>query len=172
MNVVYAPRALRDLEGIAAYLIERNPAGAAKVLGAIKSSIDTLSFFPLIGRLVDGLQMALVLVLAPCGRDVGVPALGHAPARELHVTLVERRLELQQEQMLLDVEDRGGHDHETLASLEATVPLRQPPPTMLDDNQYVRARGINEQVVAAVAVPIRHAQLAPPAAAGPAIVKP
>jgi toxin ParE1/3/4 len=53
MNVVYAPRALRDLEGIAAYLVERNPAGATKALGAIKSSIDTLSFFPLIGRLVD-----------------------------------------------------------------------------------------------------------------------
>lgn len=53
MNVVFAPRALRDLEDIAAYLTERNPAGAAHVLGAIKSSIDTLSFFPLIGRLVD-----------------------------------------------------------------------------------------------------------------------
>jgi toxin ParE1/3/4 len=53
MNVIYAPRALRDLEGIAAYLTERSPAGATNVLAAIKSSIDTLSFFPLIGRLVD-----------------------------------------------------------------------------------------------------------------------
>jgi toxin ParE1/3/4 len=53
MNIVYAPRALRDLESIAAYLIERNPVGAINVLGAIKSSIDTLSFFPQIGRLVD-----------------------------------------------------------------------------------------------------------------------
>jgi len=53
MNVIYAPRALRDLESIANYLVERNPAGAANVLAAIKSSIDTLSFFPLIGRLVD-----------------------------------------------------------------------------------------------------------------------
>jgi toxin ParE1/3/4 len=53
MNIVYAPRALRDLERIAAYLTERNPVGAIKVLGAIKSSIDTLSFFPQIGRLVD-----------------------------------------------------------------------------------------------------------------------
>jgi plasmid stabilization system protein ParE len=35
MNVVYAPRALRDLEGIAAYLVERNPIGAINVLGAI-----------------------------------------------------------------------------------------------------------------------------------------
>ena len=53
MNIVYAPRALRDLESIAAYLTERNPVGAINVLGAIKSSIDTLSFFPQIGRLVD-----------------------------------------------------------------------------------------------------------------------
>jgi addiction module RelE/StbE family toxin len=53
MNVVYAPRALRDLEHIAAYLIERSPSGAATVLAAIKSTISTLSFFPQIGRLVD-----------------------------------------------------------------------------------------------------------------------
>ncbi len=53
MNVVYAPRAFRDLESIAAYLIERSPSGAANVLAAIKSTIDTLSFFPQIGRVVD-----------------------------------------------------------------------------------------------------------------------
>lgn len=53
MNVVYAPRALRDLNDIAVYLAERDPAVARKVLGAIKSSLDTLSFFPQIGRLVD-----------------------------------------------------------------------------------------------------------------------
>ena len=53
MNVVYAPRALRDLEAIGAYLAERSPAAAVRVLGAIKSSIDALSFFPQIGRLVD-----------------------------------------------------------------------------------------------------------------------
>jgi plasmid stabilization system protein ParE len=53
MNVVYAPRALRELESIGVYLTERNPHGAANVLGAIKSSIDTLGFFPQIGRLVD-----------------------------------------------------------------------------------------------------------------------
>jgi toxin ParE1/3/4 len=63
MNVVYAPRALRDLESIAAYLVERNPAGAINVLGAIKSSIDTLSFFPQIGRLVDNAGHRRVPVL-------------------------------------------------------------------------------------------------------------
>ena len=63
MNVVYAPRALRDLESIAAYLVERNPAGAINVLGAIKSSIDTLSFFSQIGRLVDNAGHRRVPVL-------------------------------------------------------------------------------------------------------------
>jgi hypothetical protein len=38
-----------------------------------------------------------------------VPALGHPPARELHVALGEWRLQLQQEQVLLDVKDRGRH---------------------------------------------------------------
>jgi addiction module RelE/StbE family toxin len=53
MNVVYAPRALRDLNDIAAYVAAHDPHAAAKVLNAIKSSIDTLNFFPQIGRLVD-----------------------------------------------------------------------------------------------------------------------
>lgn len=53
MNVVYAPRALRDLEGIDSYLVARDPAASTKVLGAIKSSIDTISFFPRIGRVID-----------------------------------------------------------------------------------------------------------------------
>jgi toxin ParE1/3/4 len=53
MNVVYAPRALRDLESIAAYVGERSPSGAANVLAAIKSSIETASFFPKITRVVD-----------------------------------------------------------------------------------------------------------------------
>jgi addiction module RelE/StbE family toxin len=53
MKVVYAPRALRDLHEIAAYLSKHTPSGTANVLAAIKSSIDTLSFFPQIGRVVD-----------------------------------------------------------------------------------------------------------------------
>jgi toxin ParE1/3/4 len=63
MNVVYAPRALRDLDGIGAYLAERNRIGAANVFSAIKSSIDTLSFFPQIGRLVDNAGHRRVPVL-------------------------------------------------------------------------------------------------------------
>jgi hypothetical protein len=44
-----------------------------------------------------------------------VPALGHAPAGQLHLPLIERRLELQEEQSLFNVEDPG-HDSRTLAA--------------------------------------------------------
>ena len=53
MNVVYAPRALRDLKGIAAYLMEHSPSGARNVLAAVKSSIDALAIFPEIGPAID-----------------------------------------------------------------------------------------------------------------------
>lgn len=53
MNVVFAPRALRDLDSIAAYLTARSPSGARNVLAAIKSSLDALSDFPEIGPVVD-----------------------------------------------------------------------------------------------------------------------
>jgi plasmid stabilization system protein ParE len=53
MNVVLAPRALRDLQGIAAYLDDRSPSGVIHVLNAIKSSIDALASFPEIGRVAD-----------------------------------------------------------------------------------------------------------------------
>lgn len=63
MNVVYAPRALRDLDAIAAYLSERNPDAVARVLGAIKSSVDTLNFFPQIGRILNNAGHRRVPVL-------------------------------------------------------------------------------------------------------------
>src|SRR5262245_9464529 len=53
MIVVYAPRALRDLQGIAAYLSQRSPSGTRNVLAAIKSGIDVLASFPKIGPPVD-----------------------------------------------------------------------------------------------------------------------
>ncbi|WP_448950054.1 type II toxin-antitoxin system RelE/ParE family toxin [Labrys neptuniae] len=52
MKVVYAPRALRDLEAVAAYVGDRSASGAKHVLAAIKTSIETLSLFPKIGRVV------------------------------------------------------------------------------------------------------------------------
>jgi plasmid stabilization system protein ParE len=63
MNIVYSPRALRDLEGIAACIIERSPSGAPNVLAAIKSSIDALAAFPEIGRIVDSAEHRRLPVL-------------------------------------------------------------------------------------------------------------
>ena len=53
MKLSYAPRALRDLEGIAAFLVQRSPSGSAHVLAAIKSSIDALTAFPEMAPAVD-----------------------------------------------------------------------------------------------------------------------
>jgi toxin ParE1/3/4 len=53
MKAVFAPRALRDLANIAEYLNKRSPPGAKSVLAAIKTSIDALTFFPEIGRVID-----------------------------------------------------------------------------------------------------------------------
>ena len=61
-----------------------------------------------------------MLHLAPGRRDVGVPALRHPAARELDRALVERRLELQEEDGLLDVEDLG-HEPSTVAGMEPWI---------------------------------------------------
>ena len=53
MKLGYAPRALRDLESIAAFLAHRSPSGAKDVLAAIKSSIDALTAFPEMAPAVD-----------------------------------------------------------------------------------------------------------------------
>ena len=69
----------------------------------------------LVGGLIDRLEMALMLVLSAGRSDVGVPALGHPAARELDFTGVERRLELQQEHRLFNIEDPR-HRASTLAA--------------------------------------------------------
>ena len=53
MKLVFAPRALRDLEAIAVYLSERSPGGARNVIAAIKTGVDALAFFPEIGPVID-----------------------------------------------------------------------------------------------------------------------
>jgi hypothetical protein len=69
----------------------------------------------LVGRLVHRLQVALVLELPARRGDIGVPALGLAPARKLDRALVERRIDLQEEDGLLDVQ-HVRHDPSTLAT--------------------------------------------------------
>ena len=58
--------------------------------------------------------MALVLELAPGRRDVGMPELREPAPRELDVALAERRLDLEQEDGLLDVQHLW-HDLLTVA---------------------------------------------------------
>ncbi len=82
-------------------------AAAAHVLGEL---------LELVGRLVDRLQMTLMLVLTTRRGDIGMPALCHPPARELDAALIKRRLELQQEHCLFDVEDPW-HDSLTVATM-------------------------------------------------------
>ena len=124
-------RALLGLVGAPAGLLalaaRRGGARAHRVARDLAAARALGEALELVGGLVDRLQVALVLELAPGGRDVGVPALGHPPARELHVALVERRLELQQEQVLLDVEDGCGHDPTTLATPATSYPACQCP---------------------------------------------
>jgi toxin ParE1/3/4 len=51
--IIYAPRALDDLITIEAYLLERNPAAARRVLEQIKRTIEMLPVFPLLGVVVN-----------------------------------------------------------------------------------------------------------------------
>ncbi len=53
MIIVYAPRALRDLCSISAYLAEHNASASRRVLAVIKSTIDNLECFPELGRPMD-----------------------------------------------------------------------------------------------------------------------
>ena len=62
-----------------------------------------------------------MLVLLARRRDVRVPALGEPAAGELDVALVERRLDLQEEHGLFDVQHLR-HDPLTVPSSGNTVP--------------------------------------------------
>ena len=57
-----------------------------------------------------------MLVAAPGRGDVRMPALGHPPACQLDGTLIERRLQLEEQQRGFDVQD-AWHDTPTLASI-------------------------------------------------------
>ena len=78
---------------------------AARLLGELLERI---------GRLVDRLQVALVLELPPRRGDVGMPELGQPPSRELDVALPERRFDLEEQDGLLDVQHLC-HDPSTVA---------------------------------------------------------
>jgi addiction module RelE/StbE family toxin len=53
MRVVLAPRAMRDLRKIAAYLRDHNPVAADAAITGIVKSIENLAQFPLLGRSIE-----------------------------------------------------------------------------------------------------------------------
>ncbi|WP_043347746.1 type II toxin-antitoxin system RelE/ParE family toxin [Methylobacterium sp. B1] len=61
MKVVYTRAALDDLNGIADYLMPRNPGGAANVEADIRAAVGRLGDHPLSGRAQDepGVRMAV-----------------------------------------------------------------------------------------------------------------
>lgn len=65
MRVIYSPRAIADLAGIADYLVARNPQGALAVERRIREVVSLLAEFPGIGRVVE--QRPAVRVM-PLGR--------------------------------------------------------------------------------------------------------
>ena len=94
------------LAGLLADLAHRVRRGARCVTGDLAAARTLGEALELVGHVVDRLQVALVLVLLAGWRNVGVPALGHAPARELHVAHIEGRLQLQKRHRLLEIEHR------------------------------------------------------------------
>ena len=79
---------------LGARLAGRRGGDLDRVAGHLSAARLLRELLELVGRLVDRLQMALVLELLAGRRDVGVPLLGEPPARLLDVALVERRLDL------------------------------------------------------------------------------
>lgn len=65
MKVRYSPRAVRDLAGIADYLVERSPRGAQSVDHGIRKTVDLIAAFPGGGRALE--QRPTVRVM-PVGR--------------------------------------------------------------------------------------------------------
>lgn len=55
-DVSYSTLALNSLTQIESYLNERSPSGAKNVLTEIKSTIDLLTIYPLLGVKIEGLS--------------------------------------------------------------------------------------------------------------------
>lgn len=89
MRIVWTKRALSHIESIGAFLEERNPAAATRLLNAIRSSVESLAQHPLrtrIGRsprtreLVVG-RTPYVVAYRVRGSDIQVLAVIHGAQR-------------------------------------------------------------------------------------------
>lgn len=59
-SVVWSPRALADVDAIAAYIARDSPAYASAVVGKIVDATRSLSNFPLSGRVVPEFEDELI----------------------------------------------------------------------------------------------------------------
>lgn len=86
-RLVFAPRALRDLEHIAGFLLEQSPADAAATAPLISSALVVLKQHPMIGRPVEaGLRELLI----SRGRSGYVALYRYDPAADTAVVLAIR----------------------------------------------------------------------------------
>jgi plasmid stabilization system protein ParE len=66
-QIVYAARALADIERAFEFLAERDPASAVKAAAAIRHAVEALSEHPLIGRRITGELRELVISFGHTG---------------------------------------------------------------------------------------------------------
>ncbi len=66
-TVVYAARALANIERAFEFLREKNPAAAGAAVVAIRSAVDTLAIHPLIGRRIERDLRELVISYGESG---------------------------------------------------------------------------------------------------------
>jgi plasmid stabilization system protein ParE len=95
-RVVYARRALDDLDRLLSFLAREDAAAAARSAGAIRSAVDLLAEHPLIGRVRRGDLRELVISFGKTGyvalyrfvpHRAVVRVLGFRHQRELDVPL-------------------------------------------------------------------------------------
>jgi hypothetical protein len=96
--------------------LARGGRGRPDGVGSNATATDGLcQLLELVGSLIDRLKVSLVLVLTARRGDIRVPALGHPAAGKLHATLIKRRIQLEEEHRLFDIEDPW-HDSLTVAA--------------------------------------------------------
>jgi len=79
-RIIYAARALADLERVTEFLLDTEPAAAVQTTGLITTAIETLEDHPLIGRAYSADVRELVISR---GRTGYVALYRFLPARDL-----------------------------------------------------------------------------------------
>ena len=86
-RLVFAPRAFGEIDRIADFLLENDPAGAAAIGALLRSGIEILGQHPLIGRLIEHRFRELVISR---GRSGYVALYKYDPVADVVVILAIR----------------------------------------------------------------------------------